>query len=70
GLHVYFFLATACKSKPKDFGTFITAAEWLDVNYGSLVRKLMLAKLGGSSSCIWKRLSFRVDDGYAFPAKF
>lgn len=49
GLHVYFFLATACSAKPKDFGTFITAAEWLDVNYGALVRSLMLAGLGGKS---------------------
>lgn len=49
GLHVYFFLATVSQSKEKDFGTFITAAEWLDVNYGSLVRKLMLAELGGKS---------------------
>lgn len=47
GLHVHFYLATAAKAKPRDFGTFITAAEWLDVNYGSLVRDLFLGKLGG-----------------------
>lgn len=49
GLHVYFFLATASSAKPKDFGAFITASEWLDVNYGSLVRSLMLGRLGGKS---------------------
>lgn len=49
GLHVYFFLATARSAKPKDFGTFITASEWLDVNYGALVRALMLGALGGKS---------------------
>jgi hypothetical protein len=49
GLHVYFFLATTCSAKPKDFGAFITAAEWLDVNYGALVRSLMLGGLGGKS---------------------
>lgn len=49
GLHVYFFLATARSAKPKDFGAFITAAEWLDVNYGALVRSLMLGDLGGKS---------------------
>ncbi|WP_340133757.1 Eco57I restriction-modification methylase domain-containing protein [Pseudomonas sp. LF-5] len=49
GLHVYFFLATVCHSQKNDYGTFITAAEWLDVNYGALVRKLMLAELGGQS---------------------
>jgi methylase of polypeptide subunit release factors len=49
GLHVYFFLATARSAKPKDFGAFITASEWLDVNYGDLVRALVLGHLGGKS---------------------
>jgi adenine-specific DNA-methyltransferase len=47
GLHVHFFLATAMNSRLGDFGAFITAAEWLDVNYGSLVRSLILKELGG-----------------------
>ncbi len=49
GLHVHFFLATARHAKAGDFGAFITAAEWLDVNYGSLVRSLVTAELGGRS---------------------
>lgn len=49
GLHVYFFLATARSAKNKDFGAFITASEWLDVNYGSLVRSLLVGPLGGKS---------------------
>ncbi|MCR8548664.1 N-6 DNA methylase [Salipiger sp. P9] len=49
GLHAYFFLATARSAKPGDFGAFITASEWLDVNYGALVRALMLGRLGGRS---------------------
>lgn len=49
GLHVHFFLATARHARPGDFGAFITAAEWLDVNYGSLVRALILKELGGQS---------------------
>jgi adenine-specific DNA-methyltransferase len=49
GLHVHFFLATAVHAEPGDLGVFITAAEWLDVNYGSLVRALMLGPLGGES---------------------
>jgi adenine-specific DNA-methyltransferase len=49
GLHVYFFLATALKAQPGDLGVFITAAEWLDVNYGRLVRDLFLTQLGGES---------------------
>ncbi len=49
GLHVHFFLATARNARPGDFGAFITAAEWLDVNYGSLVRSLLAGELGGQS---------------------
>ena len=47
GLHVHFFLATAKKATKGDVGVFITAAEWLDVNYGSLVRELFMGDLGG-----------------------
>lgn len=47
GLHVHFFLSTVLKAKQSDFGSFITAAEWLDVNYGKLVRDLFLNGLGG-----------------------
>lgn len=49
GLHVHFFLATAQLGCPGDFGTFITSSEWMDVNYGSLVRQLLLDGLGGES---------------------
>lgn len=49
GLHVHFFLATAEHGRPGDYGAFITSAEWLDVNYGSLVRELLLDGLGGES---------------------
>lgn len=49
GLHVHFFVATALKAKPSDLGVFITAAEWLDTNYGASVRSLVAGKLGGTS---------------------
>lgn len=47
GLHVHFYLATALRASPGDHGAFITASEWLDVNYGQLVRDLFLGPLGG-----------------------
>lgn len=47
GLHVHFFLATATRARPGDRGAFITSAEWLDTNYGRLVRELLLDDLGG-----------------------
>jgi hypothetical protein len=47
GLHVHFFLATAHVGQPGDVGCYITAAEWLDVGYGKLVRELLLNGLGG-----------------------
>lgn len=49
GLHVHFFLATAEHAHPGDYGAFITSSEWLDVNYGKLVRELLLKDLGGLS---------------------
>ncbi|PVA69083.1 Eco57I restriction-modification methylase domain-containing protein [Mycobacteroides abscessus] len=49
GLHVHFFLATAQFGRTGDIGAFITSSEWMDVNYGSLVRQLLLDSLGGQS---------------------
>jgi len=49
GLHAHFFAATALVARPGDYGAFVTAAEWLDVNYGALVRALFLEALGGTS---------------------
>ncbi len=49
GLHLYFVLATAVQARSGDRGVFITSSEWLDVNYGSLMRDLLLDGLGGES---------------------
>ena len=49
GLHAYFFVATAQRMREGDYGTFVTAAEWLDVNYGRIVRDLFSGVLGGQS---------------------
>jgi adenine-specific DNA-methyltransferase len=49
GLHAYFFLATAVLGRPGDVGCFVTSAEWLDVNYGAIMRSLVLEDLGGRS---------------------
>jgi adenine-specific DNA-methyltransferase len=49
GLHVHFFLKTRELARDGDFGAFITAAEWLDVNYGGLVRCLLADGLGGTA---------------------
>ncbi len=47
GLHLHFFLQTRLLAKPGDAGAFITSAEWVDVNYGSALRRLLLDELGG-----------------------
>ncbi|CAJ0780646.1 tRNA1(Val) (adenine(37)-N6)-methyltransferase [Ralstonia mannitolilytica] len=47
GLHLHFFLQTRLLSKAGDVGAFITSAEWMDVNYGSALRRLLLDELGG-----------------------
>jgi adenine-specific DNA-methyltransferase len=49
GLHVHFFLATAVRARPGDGGALVTSSEWLDTNYGGLVRELLLGPLGGES---------------------
>ena len=49
GLHVHFFLATLAHARAGDVGVYVTASEWLDVNYGQLVRDLLLGSLGGQS---------------------
>jgi len=47
GLHLHFFLQTRLLAKTGDVGAFITSAEWMDVNYGSALRRLLLEELGG-----------------------
>ncbi|MDB6103014.1 MAG: XamI methyltransferase [Gammaproteobacteria bacterium] len=47
GLHLHFFLQTRLLAQRADIGAFITSSEWLDVNYGSALRKLFLTELGG-----------------------
>jgi len=46
GLHLHFYLATALHARAGDVGCFVTAAEWLDVNYGQLARQLLAGPLG------------------------
>ncbi len=49
GMHIHFFLATLLHARPGDLGTFITSAEWMDVNYGRLLRGMLTDGLGGES---------------------
>jgi adenine-specific DNA-methyltransferase len=49
GLHLHFFLKTLDLAKEGDLGCFVTAAEWLDVNYGKTLRDLLTNGLGGRS---------------------
>jgi adenine-specific DNA-methyltransferase len=49
GLHIHFFFKTRELAKPGDYGAFITAAEWLDVNYGSALRRMLVDGLGGTA---------------------
>jgi len=49
GLHLHFFVKTRALAAQGDYGAFITAAEWLDVNYGQTLRLLLANGLGGQS---------------------
>ena len=62
GLHVHFFLATVLQAQQGDLGVFVTSAEWLDVNYGKLVRDLFLGKLGGQGITVLEPTSRTFED--------
>lgn len=47
GLHLHFFAQIAATGRAGDFGCLVTAAEWLDVNYGRALRSLLTDGLGG-----------------------
>jgi adenine-specific DNA-methyltransferase len=49
GLHIHFFFKTRELARLGDYGAFITAAEWLDVNYGGALRGLLADGLGGTA---------------------
>lgn len=46
GLHLYFFLKSHLLSRPGDIGCFVTAAEWMETNYGESMRALF-CRMGG-----------------------
>ncbi|MEY2878546.1 MAG: hypothetical protein RLZZ15_926 [Verrucomicrobiota bacterium] len=46
GLHLYFYLQSFLLSQPGDCGCFVTAAEWLETNYGEGMRALF-CNMGG-----------------------
>ena len=46
GMHAYFLAKVAELWRPGDRGVFVTSAEWLDVNYGSFMKSLLLDRLG------------------------
>lgn len=62
GLHAHFFLATALYAQPGDYGSFITSSEWLDVNYGQLIRDLLIGPLSVSSLHVLSPTSQPFDD--------
>ena len=46
GMHAYFVLAITTRLQGGDFGVLVTSAEWLDVKYGNLIRRLLVDRLG------------------------
>jgi predicted RNA methylase len=49
GLHAHFFLRTRELARDGDYGAFVTSAEWMDVNYGSVIREMLGDGLGGAA---------------------
>lgn len=62
GLHAYFFLATALHAAKGDAGCYVTSAEWMDVNYGALVRRLLVERLGVLSVSVLDPQASAFDD--------
>lgn len=52
GLHIHFMLKTRMIARPGDVGCFITASEWIDVNYGRTVKAMLADGLGGKAVCV------------------
>jgi SAM-dependent methyltransferase len=52
GLHLHFFVRTLQLATDDDLGCYVTAAEWLDVNYGDALRRLLTEHLGGRQVCV------------------
>ena len=46
GLHLYFYLKSYLVSRPGDVGSFVSAAEWTETNYGESMRGLF-CRMGG-----------------------
>ena len=59
---MHFFLATATRARGGDGGAFITSSEWLDTNYGRLVRELLLGHLGGEAIHVLEPTATPFDD--------
>ncbi|MCY3731711.1 MAG: N-6 DNA methylase [Rhodospirillaceae bacterium] len=49
GMHIHFFLKTRAIARQGDYGAFVTSAEWLDVNYGEVMRRMLVDGLGGTA---------------------
>jgi predicted RNA methylase len=62
GLHALFFLATAALARRGDVGCFVTSAEWMDTNYGSIVRDLMTNGLGGHGIHVYSANTVAFED--------
>lgn len=46
GLHLHFCVRTLQLARPGDLGCYVMAAEWLDVNYGAALRRLLAGPMG------------------------
>lgn len=46
GLHVHFLVRIATVARPGDVGMLLLPAEWMETNYGALVRHLLAERLG------------------------
>lgn len=65
GLHAHFYLATAMHAQAGDIGCLVTSSEWLDTNYGSIIRELLVDGLGVQALHVVEPTAVPFDDAMA-----
>lgn len=70
GLHAHFLAQVALNWREGDYGVFVTSAEWLDVNYGGFIRRLLADRLGLVSLELYDRRERVFEDAMTTAAVF
>lgn len=68
GMHLHFFAKAIFEARSRDLVFFITAAEWLDVGYGSALRSLIQKRAERAEITVLNRSAQAFDDAFTTSA--